>query len=544
MTESGPTAAVPKDPKPAVERVESLARRVITADILLPKFQRDFVWERGQVIDLLDSIAKNFPIGSVLLWQSRQELRSENDIAGLEIDLPRPDYPVNYLLDGQQRLSVICGALFWGGDDPKSIWNLAFDLRSGEFFHLDSMDDTPPHIIRTNRLSDPSRFYKQVGAIDAMEIEDKDILKSNADQLFNRFKDYLVAVVTLGDMSIEDVAPIFERINSTGTPLTIVDLMRAATWSTDFDLIDAIDGVKKSLSLKSFDGVDRKVILRNLSAAAGGGFSADSIDGLRNYDADKLSSAVGAIDSAYRLAVDFLSTEIGIPTDAIVPYANQLVVLSELFRLLPNPSAAQIQIIKQWFWKTSISGYFSGWNTGNMSSDHAAVTKFASEGTGEIDVSVSKVGADIWLSRQYRSNGAHAKTLGIVLAHLSPLDLLTGTKIDVSSSLAWQNAKEYHHFFPRDYLKLKGVKSRDANCLANIVMLTSSSNKTISNRAPSEYLQQVEDEVGDGLACILSSNLISAQAYSLAKLDDYYGFVRQRSEDIDRHVSKLAGWES
>jgi len=290
-TKSGPTAPVPKDPQPAVDRIDSLARRILIGDILLPKFQREFVWERGQVLDLLDSVARNFPIGSVLLWQSRQELRSENNIAGLEISLPKPDYPVNYLLDGQQRLSVICGALHWAGADSFSLWNIAYDLRTKAFLHLQTTDDPPVHQIRMNKLSDPSTFYKQVSIIETLALDDKEELKANADHLFNRFKDYMIAVVTLGDMSIDDVAPIFERINSTGTPLTIVDLMRAATWSSDFDLIDSIDEIRDVLSDKNFGGVDRKVILRNLSAAAGGGFSADSIDDLRKHDADALKKA-------------------------------------------------------------------------------------------------------------------------------------------------------------------------------------------------------------------------------------------------------------
>src|SRR5207248_2076086 len=121
---SGPTPAVPKDPQPTVDRIDELSRRIVSGDILLPKFQRDFVWERPQILMLLDSIARGYPIGSILLWQSRQELRSENRIADLEIKLPKPDYPVNYLLDGQQRLSTICGAIFWSGDDPKSPWNI------------------------------------------------------------------------------------------------------------------------------------------------------------------------------------------------------------------------------------------------------------------------------------------------------------------------------------------------------------------------------------------------------------------------------------
>src|SRR5947207_3188958 len=90
-----------KDPQPSVDRIDDLAKRILTGDIFLPKFQRDFVWERSQVIDLLDSVARNYPIGSILLWQSRQELRSEGRIADLVIAQPKPDYPVNYLLDGQ-----------------------------------------------------------------------------------------------------------------------------------------------------------------------------------------------------------------------------------------------------------------------------------------------------------------------------------------------------------------------------------------------------------------------------------------------------------
>jgi uncharacterized protein with ParB-like and HNH nuclease domain len=86
-----------RDPKPAIERVEVLASRILQSDILLPKFQRDFVWERPQIIDLMDSIAKNYPIGSVLLWLSRQTLQSENNIAGLPIAERNPEYPVNYL---------------------------------------------------------------------------------------------------------------------------------------------------------------------------------------------------------------------------------------------------------------------------------------------------------------------------------------------------------------------------------------------------------------------------------------------------------------
>ena len=454
---SGPTAPVPKDPQPSVDRIDELARRILNGDILLPKFQRSFVWERPQIIDLLDSIARNFPVGSILLWQSRQELRSENRIADLDIDLPRPDYPVNYLLDGQQRLSTLCGALYWTGNDPRSRWNIVYDLRKRQFSHLDTLEDPPLHQIRLNKFPDAASFFKHVASLDTLSAPDKEDLKQSADRLFNRFKDYKIAVVTLGDMPIDDVAPIFERINSTGTRLTIVDLMRAATWSREFDLIEAIDEIRETLEEKGFGDLDRKAILRNISAAAGGGFSADSIESLRNHSAEALTRATHDAKEGYKRAVDFLSTQIQIPSDANIPYVNQAVVLTEIFRRLPNPSADQYDAIRKWFWKTGVSGYFGGWNTGMMSTDLEAVQTFTSGELSALSAPAEPPSKSIWVRQQFRANFAHAKILSMLLAYHAPVDFLTKQRIDVNRALAWTNGREFHHFFPQDYLKNKEV---------------------------------------------------------------------------------------
>src|SRR5690625_4949907 len=96
-----------RDPKPTSERVVKLAERVLDGDIVLPEFQRPFVWKRAQVLQLLDSIYRNYPIGSLLVWESRQSLHSKRTIADLEVAERSSQYPWNYLLDGQQRLSTV-----------------------------------------------------------------------------------------------------------------------------------------------------------------------------------------------------------------------------------------------------------------------------------------------------------------------------------------------------------------------------------------------------------------------------------------------------
>jgi len=526
-----------KDPQPSVDRIDDLAKRILNGDIYLPKFQREFVWEKHQVINLLDSVARNYPIGSVLLWQSRQELRSENKIGDLEIALPKPDYPVNYLLDGQQRLSSICGALYWKGADPGSPWNIAYDLRTKTFHHLETLDEPPLHFMRLNKIPDASAYFGHVAALK------DDVLQANANELFNRFKDYKVATVTLGDMSLGDVAPIFERINSTGTRLTIVDLMRAATWSPDFDLVDSIDAIREVLAEKEFESIDRKAILRNVSAAHGGQFSAESIDDLRHASPADLKQATAATEQGLRRAVDYLSTHIRVPSAAVVPYSNQIVVLAEILRRLPSPSGNQWAEIDFWFWRTGVSGYFSGWNTGMMASDLAAVANFADGTKPSIEVQVTPVHRQIWSTRQFRTNNAHSKILALILAYQGPHDFLTGQKIDVSKALAWQNAKEFHHIFPQAFLKAQGVSAAQTSPLANMAYLSSVSNKQISDKSPSVYFRSLLDEFGDKAKIWLSTNLIDDNAIKAALEDDFPAFLDARAKAIHQVACGLAGWD-
>lgn len=526
------------DPRPTVERIAQLAGRVLNGDILLPKFQRDFVWPRHKVLGLLDSIARNYPIGSILLWQSRHELASERTIAGLSIGDRPPDYPVNYLLDGQQRLSTVCGALHWRpNEDPDSIWNIVYDLTTREFLHLHSLEEPPLNQVPLRYLSDPADFFRRLAALEDGE------LRNRGDALFNRFQDYMIAAVTLGDMPINDIAPIFERINSTATPLNIVDLMRAATWAPEFDLREAIDDIRASLEDRSFDTIGRKTVLRTVAAATGYGFAVDDIDRLREESPDRLASVVSEVQEAAKRAVDFLTEHIRAPHPAALPYSNQFAVLTELFRLVPSSTGDRYGAVERWFWRTTLSGYFGGWNTGQMAHDHRLVSEFSSAPAGsELDVPASLPRADIWKVSQFRSNSAISKMLALMLSYEDALDLLSGQRIDPRKSLFWGNDREFHHLFPRAYLKRVGYPAGKANSVANIVLLSAASNVKVRDRAPSEYLGDLISSVGaDEVRRRLAGLLVPAEAFDAAMSDDYEGFLTSRAEALQERALELIG---
>jgi hypothetical protein len=486
-----------QDPKPTVPRLGALAHRVLTGDVLLPKFQRQFVWSRQQTLDLLDSVSRNYPIGSVLLWQTTEELASERTIAGLEVEPQRHGYPVNYILDGQQRLASICGALYWRPNgDPESKWNIVYDLELQEFRHVTAFDTTPAHLVPTRLLAEPPEFFGRMSQIPDQQ------LRTRGEILFNRFLNYQVAVVTLRNMPVNEVAKVFERINSTHTPLTVVDLMRAATWTPEFDLQDEIDILLAVLDRKKYGRVDAKTVLRTIAAAAGFGFAPEDMQRLRELTPEELQRAVGEAAEAAKRAVDFLTTEIGTPSANALPYLNQFAVLVEIFRQVPKPTSAQHAATKRWFWLTASGEYFKGWNARQMADDRELVRAFA-KGAAEIDVS---------------------------------------TGLDTDRALSWQNDKEFHHFFPKAFLTAKGVGSARANVCANLIMLTSVSNIFISDQPPSVYLKDLcvtdgEDTVRQRLA----RSLVNDAAYEAARRDDYDTFLEIRSRTLHERLMDLIG---
>ncbi|HVR22828.1 MAG TPA: DUF262 domain-containing protein, partial [Candidatus Polarisedimenticolia bacterium] len=82
---------------------------LLRGTIRIPAFQRGFVWDADSVAYFMDSLYKGFPVGSLLFWRSKFQLKIEKQLGPFVLPDRDPDYPIDYVLDGQQRITSIFG---------------------------------------------------------------------------------------------------------------------------------------------------------------------------------------------------------------------------------------------------------------------------------------------------------------------------------------------------------------------------------------------------------------------------------------------------
>ena len=89
--------------------VRALVGKVHRQELLLPEMQRRYVWPATRVRDLLDSLYRGYPSGTILAWETTE------DVATKELAVKATKKPTMsqklLLLDGQQRVTSLAAVL-------------------------------------------------------------------------------------------------------------------------------------------------------------------------------------------------------------------------------------------------------------------------------------------------------------------------------------------------------------------------------------------------------------------------------------------------
>lgn len=504
--------------EPTKPRIQTLLNDVENGNIKIPVFQRDYVWDDEQIISLLDSIYRGYPVGSVLLWSTKERLKFERDVGGFILPDTPEDYPVRYVLDGQQRLTTLY-AVFHSADEAKDEalrrrFEVLFVPSEDRFVHSSELGEA-----RGIYLRDVLDATKLFGELDSFS----DPEKQSIIGLQERFKDYEFPVVTIKERPKREVCQIFQRINSSGTSLSTMELLSAWTWSEKFDLRRRIEELRDTLSDKNYAEIDERQILRCLSGVMNGNVDTDA---LVDADPDELVKTMGLVETGTKGAVDFLRAEFRIKNIIFVPFPLMMVPLIAFFAQERNPIAKQRQILRQWFWHASFTQRFKAGTTTAVVADLGFMKKLA-EDPDSVSAPTATVSSELFL-KTWRINSTAAKAAICLMATLEPRSLLSGTPIDLDSVLEAYNARQFHHIYPKAYLSSKfAVPFHEANLIANICMLTAADNNQISDRAPSVYSKEIDSSLKDDVfrrALLNSSDFRSSTKYK--------DFVRARAQRL------------
>ncbi|MDJ0577655.1 MAG: DUF262 domain-containing protein [Xenococcaceae cyanobacterium MO_234.B1] len=128
--------------------------------LVLPDFQRDFVWTRERQSKLLASILVGLPIGSFLIIEGKNDDFPARKLSFINTTTPKEE--CKFLLDGQQRLSCLKSIFddLFPYDSWKNVWDKLYgSLRNRWFLRIFPSTENTLDLFGWEKLKFPNDLY-------------------------------------------------------------------------------------------------------------------------------------------------------------------------------------------------------------------------------------------------------------------------------------------------------------------------------------------------------------------------------------------------
>lgn len=520
--------------------IRQLLQRIVDGEVRIPAFQRDFVWEPDRVQFLMDSIYKGYPIGTVLFWRTKEKLAYDRELGPFTIPDPKKDYPIDYVLDGQQRLTSIFSTFqteLAQNPNSKTKWvNIYFDLNANvnaqdsQFLALEQ-SEVQSHHVPLRILFDVTEFGRFTRSI----TDEKQL--AAVDYLQALFKEAVIPVETVETEDHSKIAIIFERINRGGVPLDTYQLLSAWTWSGDFDLRTKFDELAGDFDEFGYSELrdDPDLLLKCCAAVVRGDASTHTIVDLKGTEVRDsfLKFRNGLVG-----AIEFLRRDCGVVSLKVIPYKSMVIPLVYCFATNKNagfhPNANQRKALRKWFWHSCFSRRYSNSVDTALSQDILAMKHLLTDDTSSLDRRVFTVTPEFFTTNSFSLTAVNTKVFILLLAHAKPKSFISAADVDLNQVLVSCNRTEFHHIFPKNYLATKaGVTEKSQQfMLANFAFLSQKDNRSIQDKAPHEYLKLIPIDL---IEDIFRSSLMPQNGLVM----DYSDFVAARSKLLADKANSL-----
>ena len=478
-------------PQPQAIAFSSLLHQIETGHIKIPQFQRDFVWSKKASAKLLDSILKGFPIGTFIVWETKETLRSVRDIGGAKLQATPVGEAAQYVLDGQQRLTSLYAAVRslviqredGRGDDFSQIFVDLMAQGEEEIVVVDTAGLDEANLISLHDLLH--------GGLTKLASYPQS-LHDRIESLKKRLESYQFSLVVVKEVPIEVATEIFTRINETGKRLSVFQIMVAKTYDekAKFDLAERFDALDEKLRGVGYE-ISPSTFLQAVTAIITGG-ECQKKDILRLPRATFIANFDRAQD-AIESAVDYLRTAYNIPASRLLPYGALIVPFAYFFAQHPkNPTGDMKKRLRDYFWRVSLTGRYSAALEARITQDiRERIEKIIQGEAAKYDFGVDVSVTSLENNGYFSLSRAYIKALLCLLVQQKPRSFKSDDDVNVRNDwLKRANSRNYHHFFPKAFLAKKKEEDFYINHIANITIVDDQLNKQdIGAKPPATYIK-------------------------------------------------------
>ncbi len=503
-----------------------ILEQVDSGTMLLPEFQRGYVWNRDQVRGLMRSLYRGYPVGGLLTWDTETDGASVRGSAG-----SGPGFR-QLLLDGQQRVTSLYGVIrgrppaFFEGD-AAAFTGLRFHVEDEvfEFYAPAKMKDDPLWIDVTELFTagQAEQFGKLTARPELMARFPVYVERlARLHGLLQR--DFHAEKITGPDKTVDIVVDIFNRVNSGGTKLSKGDLALAricAEWpEARGEMRTTLEAWKASRYTFTLDW-----LLRNVNAVATGRAPFSALEDVPSQTfADALQASVKYVGGF----LDIVAGRLGLDHDRVLMGRYAFPVVSRFLHLNGGRFAdgAQMDRMLYWYVHAALWGRFAGSTETVLAQDYEAVERAGIHGL--ISSLERWRGGNLGIDGQdFEGFGRGSRfypLLYLLTRVLGARDLCSGLELK-ATMLGYLASLQVHHIFPKARLYEAGYSRVQVNAVANFCFLTQDCNLTIGKRRPEDYFPQVE-AAHPG---VLASQWIPAHP-TLWRIDRYPDFLAARRE--------------
>ena len=564
--------------------IVELMKEIHEGKIQLPDFQRGWVWDDYRIRALIASISNSYPVGAAMFLEyGNQNIRFKyRTIQGVDV---QNVVPSELILDGQQRLTSIYGAMYCDApvhtrtDKGKKTDRYYYlDIRKCLDENADRMDavvSVPPNRIVTSDfgrkieldLSTPDKEYEnhmyplniildfakaqtwQQGYLQYHQLNPQVFAEFTkfGSQITMPIMQYTMPVILLDkETPKEAVCQVFENVNTGGMSLTVFELVTAVFAMDDFELRKDWENRKQIYFqgdiLAIIDATDFLAACTLLSSYKKGKTVSCKKKDVLNLTLEEYQNYADCLSDGFVEAEKILNEE-RIFASRDLPYTTQLIPLAVLCTLLQDGGRIRTtnvkNKIKQWYWCGVFGEMYGSANETRYVSDVVGVMEWISdESRMPKTVQEAYFNPMRLLSLQSRLSAAYKGIMALILKNKSR-DFISGREMDFT--VYKSDAVDIHHVFPKDYCVKVGYPRSKWNSIMNKTPLSYRTNREIGGVAPSKYLSKIEKK-GQVTEQVLDSYLESHWLdIADCRQDNFDEFIVKRASKLLDAIESVMG---